>query len=149
MMETVHQSLVNQLSEITINKPTDIKLQPQNGEIMVKKGSGRTKIRKGQTDAEYGSQKQQFHMEGPMLNTKTWLEELDVSKIDPNIKSDRAKLESLTERLYFKRDYVKCLETTKFALELFKDLNHKKIKNEIDELEYLKSSCSKKIETVQ
>lgn len=146
-METIHQNLVNQLSEMAIGKPTFSPHQQINstGEVTVKKGSGKTKVRKGQTDEEYEHQKNEFRATGPVLNTKTWLEELDLSKIDPNVKSDRAKLENLTERLYFKRDYAKCLETTVFALKLFESLNQKKIQNEIEELTYLKDSCSKKL----
>lgn len=148
MMETIHQNLVNQLSEISLGKPSFSQQQrnTRTGEVLVKKGSGKTKVRKGQTDEEYELQRNEFRSTGPLLNTKTWLEELDLSQIDPNVKSDRAKLENLTERLYFKRDYVKCLETTDFALKLFETLNQKKIQNEIDELTYLKDSCAKKLE---
>lgn len=146
MMETLHQNLVKQLSEITINKPTEFNLQPNTGEVMVKKGSGKTKIRKGQTDEEYEIQRREFHSSGPVINTKTWLEELDLSQINPDVKSDRAKLENLTERLYFKRDYAKCLETTNYALKLFEQLNKKKIEHEIEELEYLRNSCVKKLQ---
>lgn len=143
MMETLHQNLVKQLSEITINKPSDFNIRSNTGEVIVKKGSGKTKIRKGQTEEEYQQQKAEFHSTGPVINTKTWLEELDLSQINPDLKSDRAKLENLTERLYFKKDYVKCLETTNFALKLFESLNSKKIQHEIEELEYLRNSCVK------
>jgi len=158
-MGSIHQNLVNQLSSITLGNATSTANDNNNnnsssnqtidsttGEVLVKKGSGKTKVRKGQTDEEYQQQLQQFRSSGPVLNTKTWLEEIDLTKIDPNVKSDRAKLENLTERLYFKRDYVKCLETTDYALKLFNDLNKKKIQNEIEELIYLKDSCLKKLE---
>ncbi|KAH3688114.1 hypothetical protein WICPIJ_000885 [Wickerhamomyces pijperi] len=118
-----------------------------NSEVVVKKLSGKVKVRKGQPEEAYLIQKNLYQESGPQLNTLTWLEELDLSKLDANIKTDRTALESLTERLYYSRDYKKCLEVTEFALEFVKVVdNQKKIKNEIDELISLKERCEKRLQ---
>lgn len=117
-----------------------------NSEVVVVKGSGKVKVRKGQTEEAYIIQRNQFQESGPKLNTITWLEDLDLDKLDANVKTDRTALESLTERLYFKRDYRKCLEVTEFALEFVKEYpNQKKIKNEIDELVLLRARCMQRL----
>ncbi|KAH3674608.1 hypothetical protein WICMUC_003154 [Wickerhamomyces mucosus] len=112
-----------------------------DSEVVVTKGSGKVKVRKGQSEEEYSIQRDQYLTKGPTINTINWLEEIDITKLNPDIKSDRTSLESLTERLYFKRDYVKCLEVTEFALDFVKDQDQKRIKNEIDELIYLQKKC--------
>ncbi|GMG08995.1 unnamed protein product [[Candida] boidinii] len=43
------------------------------GEVIVKKGSGKAKVRKGQSEEAYFEQKLQFWSTGPLLNTENWL----------------------------------------------------------------------------
>lgn len=145
MSETIETEISRNLETLTLEGQD--KTQVNDGAVMVKKGSGKTKVRKGQTEEAYQIQKKQFEETGPLVNTLTWLEELDLEKLNPQLKTDRAKIEHLAERLYYKREYSKCLEISTKALDLFKDLNKSKIKNEIEELEYLHLQCQNNLES--
>lgn len=140
----MESSIKTSLENLTIQGNDKTKLN--DGAVLVKKGSGKVKVRKGQTEEAYQIQKTQFQESGPVINTSTWLEELDLSNINPDVKTDRNLIEHLAERLYFKKEYTKCLEVSSKALDLFKDLNRSKIKNEIEQLEYLQTNCLKKLE---
>lgn len=113
-----------------------------DGEVLVSKGSGRLKVRKGQTEEEFQEQMVRFS-EGPVVNTMQWLEEVDYKGIDPTVKSDRLKLENLAQMLYYKRQYDECLKVVETGLELFKDLPRKRVQTEWAELEYLKEKCTR------
>ncbi|CDR44962.1 CYFA0S16e00518g1_1 [Cyberlindnera fabianii] len=126
----------------TVSLTGQDKTQVNDAQILVSKGSGRVKVRKGQTEEEFQEQKRDFQETGPVLNTLTWLEENDLNDIDPTKKSDRLKLENLAQRLYYKREYSECLKVAELGLELFKDIPKKRIQNEWDELVYLQEKCS-------
>ncbi|GMF57776.1 unnamed protein product [[Candida] boidinii] len=70
------------LSVSDINTDTKTEEETQNvpqpteyntGEVIVKKGSGKAKVRKGQSEEAYFEQKSQFWSTGPLLNTENWL----------------------------------------------------------------------------
>jgi uncharacterized protein YkuJ len=143
-METseISQVAQTQTKSLTIGKD---KTTLNDGEVLVSKGSGKIKVRKGQTEDEYQKQKEQFEKEGPVINTLKWLEDVDIGTLDPLAKSDRLKLENLSQMLYYKRQYQECLKVVNAGIDLFKDLPRKRIQTEWSELEYLKEQCEKKI----
>jgi hypothetical protein len=143
-METseISQVVQTQAQPLTIGKD---KTTLNDGEVLVSKGSGKIKVRKGQTEEEYQIQKGQFEKEGPVINTLKWLEDVDLNTLDPLAKSDRLKLENLSQMLYYKRQYQECLKVVNAGIDLFKDLPRKRIQTEWSELEYLKEQCEKKI----
>lgn len=144
MSEKIQSEVTENLAELSLEGQDKTKLN--DAQVLVKKGSGKIKVRKGQTEEAYLIQKKQFEESGPAINTENWLEEIDISKTNPNVKSDRARLEHLLERLYYKRNYERCLELSKFALDLLKGLDQKKIKNEIEELNYFVQKCTERLE---
>lgn len=77
------------------------------GQVAVKKGSGKIKIRKGQSEEHYQAQKSQFWNQGPTINTQEWL--LEASPITSNSKTENAKSLHKLEKLYFTRNYRGCL----------------------------------------
>ncbi|ODV76064.1 uncharacterized protein CYBJADRAFT_6405 [Cyberlindnera jadinii NRRL Y-1542] len=148
MLRKVIQMEANQVSKEAAVRVGNDKTSFNNGEVLVSKGSGKLKVRKGQTEDEFEVQRRQFAKEGPVINTLDWLEKIEYDKIDPEVKSDRLKLENLSQNLYYKRQYARCLEVVECGLTLFKDLPRKRIQTEWSELEYLREQCTKKLEAM-
>lgn len=165
------------------------------GEVIVKKGSGKPKVRKGQSEEAYFEQKSQFWSTGPLLNTENWLtdyfdktyfgHEIDNEHIEKanqeaneqqelKIKIDSLSLEDKVlpeseirplskmdkvqrdrtfralERMYFTREYERCLNGCNILLtgtESFEvsSKEYKKIKRNIDEITEIRDSCLKKL----
>ncbi len=91
------------------------------GEVAVKRGSGTTKIRKGQTEEEFQEQKKQFWATGPSVSKTDILAELmsdlSLSKNEGSAlllnkmeKIDREKVFYYLNRLYYDRQYDVCLQ---------------------------------------
>ncbi|QLL30878.1 hypothetical protein HG536_0A06930 [Torulaspora globosa] len=131
----------------SITKP--ISLDETSGEVLVRKATGKTKVRKGQSDEEYQNQLyQHFQVEGGPKRTEIgWMDNvqpMDLLK-DPNehfeVKLTRQKLSDFCRRLYYHRDYAKCAELCDELVERYQPLNKKnKIAREIQELEFMAES---------
>lgn len=79
------------------------------------------KIRKGQSEAEYMYQLQQFYANGPAINTDEWLyDRAVIDTLNNTKKPDRVTMLHSCEKAYFERDYVKCLELIETAEKLFR-----------------------------
>lgn len=192
------------LSVSDINTDTKTEEETQNvpqpteyntGEVIVKKGSGKAKVRKDQSEEAYFEQKSQFWSTGPLLNTENWLTDYfdktyfehengkEISKIgnheDKEQQEFEIKIDNLTledkvlsenetkslmnmdkvqrdrtfralERMYFTREYEKCLNGCNVLLNVTESFElpskeFKKIKRNIDEITEIRDSCLKKL----
>lgn len=78
------------------------------------------KQRKAQTEEQFLQQKEQFHREGPRINTEEWLyNENILNQLDNTKKIDRTHMLHSCEKAYFMRDYDRCLELVEVAEKLF------------------------------
>ncbi|ODV97849.1 hypothetical protein PACTADRAFT_185849 [Pachysolen tannophilus NRRL Y-2460] len=89
----------------------------EGGEIVVKKQSGKLKIRKGQSEEHYQAQKDMFYSTGPFLNTEDWLFQLDIGELDFDLKVNHVKLIHFLENLYFRKMYDECLLNCNLVLD--------------------------------
>lgn len=138
-----------------------------DGESVFKLPSGMTKKRKGQSEEEYLVQKDLFWNSGPVVQNHTFITDY-VEKVSQKIKNDTTysisevpKIERENalhglERLYFERDYDRCLEkATLMKQNIFSqnpdlDLKAKKNKNLnriVNELDSISNTCLKKIQS--
>lgn len=133
------------------------------GEVAVKKSGGRLKERKGQSQETYREQRDMFWEYGPLIQNENMLVNYLKGTLgngnDCNIlsmpKIDREKLVHSLERLYFLREYKKCLNDLKIVqismnIPADIDLNLKKnkgLKNLIQNFDNLRKACESKITT--
>ena len=97
------------------------KQQESNSTITPSKKKRQRKI---QTEEEYNYQLNRWRETGPMINTDTWLNELNLADLDINDKLDRVKLLHVCELHYYKRDYSTCLKVINIGESLYGvDLN--------------------------
>lgn len=142
--DTSGYSRTNGVKNQSITKP--ISLDETSGEVVVRKATGKSKIRKGQSDEEYQNQLHQyFEVEkGPKRTEIGWMDTADyktVIKDSENslqLKGTRQKLSGFCERLYYQRKYAECASLCDELLPKYEPFNKKnKIKREIEELEYM------------
>lgn len=135
-----------------------------NGESIMKKSSGLMKVRKGQSEEEYNVQKEEFWASGPVVQTASYVTDIltkysemeDKDKV-PLSEADKILRERVIhglERLYFQRDYTRCLNSVDDIISNLKldgvDLNAKKNKNLkriVNELHFISNRCIDKIQT--
>ncbi|CAI4851196.1 ASN_HP2_G0052140.mRNA.1.CDS.1 [Saccharomyces cerevisiae] len=132
----------------SVTKP--ISLDGRTGEVIVRKSTGKTKIRKGQTEEEYTQQLQHYFEveQGPVRTKVGWMDEVDPlveireGKYDISNKHQRQVLSGFCHRLFYQRKYKECLELSTYFLGLFEPFNVKnKMKRELEELEYMIERC--------
>ncbi|GME84195.1 unnamed protein product [Ambrosiozyma monospora] len=88
MQPTTIQIQSESNSEAT-SQPKPEPTQYNNGEVIVQKGSGLKKIRKGQSEESYIEQRSQFWSSGPLLNTESWLtDNLDILSLNNQFKKN-------------------------------------------------------------
>lgn len=152
----------------TLTKNNNIQMPKQldynDGESVTKRASGLIRFRKGQSEEDYNFQKEQFWSTGPLVQNHTFVTEFVEKFIENTISedysiTDRSKIERETiihglEKLYFQREYERCLKDVQLLkdnIDKFNpnlDLNAKKNKNLkriYNELNYISSMCIKKI----
>ncbi|CAI4053233.1 hypothetical protein SKDZ_16G1660 [Saccharomyces kudriavzevii ZP591] len=127
-----------------------ISLDGRIGEVIVRKSTGKTKIRKGQTEEEYGQQLRHYFQveEGPVRTEVGWMDKVDPladirdGKYDISNKHQRQVLSGFCHRLFYQRKYEQCLNLSSYLLGLFEPFNVKnKMKRELEELEYMIEQC--------
>ncbi|QHS76627.1 uncharacterized protein SPAR_P01620 [Saccharomyces paradoxus] len=132
----------------SVTKP--ISLDSRTGEVIVRKSTGKTKIRKGQTEEEYKQQLRHYFKveEGPVRTKVGWMDEVDLlaeirdGKYDISNKHQRQVLSGFCHRLFYRRKYEDCLNLSTYLLGLFEPFNVKnKMKRELEELEYMIEQC--------
>ncbi|KAF6070035.1 hypothetical protein FOB64_002731 [Candida albicans] len=74
--------------------------QEQNSTIAPSKNKRQRKI---QTEEEYNYQLNRWRETGPMINTDTWLNEVNLAELDISDKLDRVKLLHVCELHYYKK----------------------------------------------
>jgi hypothetical protein len=135
-----------------------------DGESIVKKASGLIKVRKGQSEQEYNTQKENFWDSGPVVQNHTYTTEYVSNTIENQVQSqisytERSKIERENimhglERLYFERKYDRCLKDAQLIIDdIHKDnpnidLNlkqNKNLKRIVNELENISKMCINKI----
>lgn len=90
----------------TVAKVEDLKID--DGEVLVKKNSGKVKIRKGQTEEAFQEQLEDFQKQGPTVNEIGWLRDQSLDQVNVNDKVSVTKYLHLLELLYYKRQYREC-----------------------------------------
>ncbi|QLQ81517.1 hypothetical protein HG537_0F02780 [Torulaspora globosa] len=146
-------SRINGTKNQSITKP--ISLDENSGEVMVRKATGKMKVRKGQSDEEYqGQLYEYFQVEnGPKRTEIGWMDNIDASELLMDckdcfeLKLTRQKLSDLCRRLYYRRDYAKCAELCDELIERYQPLNKKnKISREIQELETMAANSRRALQ---
>ncbi|KAH7588406.1 Uncharacterized protein AO441_002049 [Nakaseomyces glabratus] len=147
---------LNGVKDQAITKP--VSLDDNTGEVVVRTSTGKSKIRKGQTEEEYRHQlKLYFEDErGPQVTEIGWLDEyiVDQDKIfseeslfhDLSIKHNRQTVSGICHKLYYQRDYENCVSLAQKLRDLFEPYNTKnKIHRELEELDYMISKCNERL----
>lgn len=137
-------SRTNGIKNQSITKP--ISLDDASGEVMVRRATGKSRVRKGQSNEEYQQQLHEYFdvEKGPKRTEIGWMDSLDPMtlladpKEDLQIKGTRQKLTSFCERFYYQKRYAECAALCDELLPRYQPYNKKnKIKKEIQELEYM------------
>lgn len=166
--KTATSAAANMVSRTAVSTTaTNIQLPKQmiynNGESVMKKGSGLVRVRKGQTEEQYIEQRDDFWQVGPIIQTHTFVTEFIEKYIEKesgnfniSTENDKIKRENIVhglEKLFYQREYSRCLkdiELIKSSIDLTQvDLNSKKNKNLkriINELNFIQSKCIEKIQ---
>ncbi|AET40940.1 uncharacterized protein Ecym_7088 [Eremothecium cymbalariae DBVPG len=126
-----------------------IVLDDYTGEVLVKKATGKSKIRKGQSEEDYQDQLVQFFQcgQGPVRTEVGWMDKLCLENhnYDISIKQERQKLTSYCQRLYFNKKFHESHEFALKLLELYRPMDKKnKMVKEIEELEYIIKNSKEK-----
>lgn len=134
----------NGVKNQSITKP--ISLDEKSGEVLVRKATGKTKVRKGQSEEEYQNQLYDYFQvqEGPKRTEIGWMnnvEPMDLVK-DPSVqlelKPTRQTLSNFCQRFYYRREYSRCAELCDELIHRYQAFNKKnKITREIQELELM------------
>lgn len=159
------------MTQVKVNAPSKVNIQmPQqmlynNGESVVKKSSGLTRVRKGQSEEEYLSQRNAFWTTGPLVQNYTfvtqYVEDLFEHEIDSTdfsvteqSKHSRETIMHGLERLYFQRQYEQCLKDIRKIKDNIQlhdpdlDLQAKKnrnIRRILSELDNMSEMCIQKL----
>lgn len=136
-------SKLNGRKNQSITKP--ISLDANTGEVLVRKSTGKTRVRKGQSDEEYNEQLYEYFQvqNGPRRREEGWANTVSVANLldknpDLNIKQERQKLTGMCHVLYYRKQYEECAIACGQLIPRYNDVNkNKKISKEIQELEYM------------
>ncbi|SJM82064.1 uncharacterized protein ZBIST_0285 [Zygosaccharomyces bailii] len=125
---------------------SSISVDEQTGEVMVRKSTGKIKIRKGQSHEEYEKQLHDYFEinKGPKRTEEQWMDNISavqlLEKEDLSVKLTRQSLTNFCQRLYYQRKYPACASLSQELLQRYNGHNKKnKMQKEIEELEYLVS----------
>ncbi|AGO14072.1 AaceriAGR217Cp [[Ashbya] aceris (nom. inval.)] len=79
-----------------------VALDSSTGEVLVRKATGKTRVRKGQTEEQYLEQLQQYFVRdgGPELTDEGWLDR-GAPAAPARTKQERHRLAAVYQRLYF------------------------------------------------
>lgn len=132
-----------------VTKP--IALDASTGEVLVRKSTGKTKVRKGQSTEEYERQRSHFFEveKGPVWTPVGWMTKEDPlvkldrdPEFDLTIKQTRQRLTSHCHLLYYRKNYQECSRVCEKLIQRYEALeNKKKIQKEIDELSTILDRC--------
>ncbi|KAL6947160.1 hypothetical protein ACO0QE_002032 [Hanseniaspora vineae] len=135
-----------------------IELDPSTGEVLVRKATGKTKLRKGQSEEEYQEQKKIYqNNQGPIRKEEGWLAitneniPLDTETQREHCIVDKQKRALLNSRVYYyyyKKDYQVCAKLVSQLLDLYtSDPKFVKLcKKDIHDLRDVHSLCTSKLE---
>ncbi|SCU92017.1 LAMI_0E08372g1_1 [Lachancea mirantina] len=136
-----------------VTKP--VSLNAATGEVMVKKSTGKSKIRKGQPEKEYQRQLEHYIgvEKGPLHTPEGWMaknealrEVVEGPELDLTLKQDRQQLVSRCHLLYYERQYAECAAYCEKLLSRFEVLTDaKRTQKEKDELRYILKQCQSKL----
>ncbi|CEP61986.1 uncharacterized protein LALA0_S04e05138g [Lachancea lanzarotensis] len=139
-----------------LTKP--ISLNAETGELMVRKSTGKTKIRKGQSSEEYENERNHFFdvEKGPVWTPVGWMmtanEDLlakDHSDLGPDLtlKQVRHKLMGYCHLLYYRKRFQDCAQACESLIAQFETVeSRKRVQKEIDELKgMLEHSRAKRV----
>ncbi|QID88326.1 hypothetical protein GRS66_011037 [Saccharomyces pastorianus] len=147
-----HSRKPHGVKDQSVTKP--ISLDGRTGEVIVRKSTGKTKIRKGQTEEEYEQQLQHYFQveKGPVRTDIGWMDKVDPltqirnGEYDVSNKHQRQVLSGFCHRFYYQRKYEQCLDLSSYLLGLFEPFNVKnKMKRELEELKYMIEQCRKQV----
>ncbi|KAL2708424.1 hypothetical protein KLU848_2955 [Kluyveromyces marxianus] len=137
------------------HEPTKpITIDNATGEVLVRKTTGKAKVRKGQSAEEYQEQLRQYFIEeqGPTKTEEGHLviNDFEKSMKDDNLnftlKQDRQRMISYAEKFYYNRDYLDCLKVSETLLTAFEPFNKKnKMLRELEELKYMIEKSKSKV----
>ncbi|AMD19639.1 HCL512Wp [Eremothecium sinecaudum] len=122
-----------------ITKP--ITVDAETAEVLVRKPTGKPRLRKGQSEENYQEQLVEFfeNSRGPLRTEEGWMDALDIDNtFDITIKQERQKLTAYCQRLYFRGEYAASYAMAMKLLPKYESINHKnKLEREISELQYI------------
>lgn len=131
-----------------IGKPVTV--DAATGEVIVKKFTGKERVRKGQTQEQYEEQLGQFcSVEGGPANTPVgWMDKdgafaAAVAEQDLEVKHSRLVLMGFVHKAYYEKQYAKCLELCETVNKSYAllECGQKRMKREYDELAYIAQKC--------
>lgn len=168
-VHTVTKMVELNVESLTHKNDKNIQMSKQmnynDGESVYKRASGLIRLRKGQTEEEFQSQRNEFLTGGPLVQNHTFVTDYVEKVIQTELpcsdfsitEQPKYKREFILhglERLYFQRDYEQCLEEInkiRNNINLMNpnlDLNAKKNKNLkriLSELNQMADKCIEKI----
>lgn len=129
-----------------ITKP--ITVNSDTGEVIVKKSTGKQRVRKGQDVEQYREQLRHFYEveKGPTVTPEGWMtpqgfDEM-INTLDLENKHNRLVIMGFIHRWYYNREYITCLKHCKIIQEKYNSLKVIKVmKKEFDELQYIANKC--------
>ncbi|KAL6942938.1 hypothetical protein ACO0RG_001908 [Hanseniaspora osmophila] len=145
------------LKNKAVTKP--IELDSSTGEVLVRKATGKTKLRKGQSEQEYQEQKKIYQdNQGPLRKEEGWFAvtneniPLDTETQREHCVVDKQKRALLNSRVYYyyyRKDYQMCVKLVSQLVELYtSDPKFIKLcKKDIHDLQDVHSLCIAKLET--
>ncbi|QLG74966.1 hypothetical protein HG535_0H02930 [Zygotorulaspora mrakii] len=136
-------SKLNGKKNQSVTKP--VSLDSTTGEVLVRTSTGKTRVRRGQSDEEY---KRQLHdyfqvQNGPKVTEVGWMDHENANAmlnadIDFSIKPERQKIAGFCRVLYYRRQYSECAELCGKLIPRYEEINkNNKIRKEINELGYM------------
>ncbi|CCF58221.1 hypothetical protein KAFR_0E00670 [Kazachstania africana CBS 2517] len=144
----------NGTKDQVITKP--IQSNDGTGEVVVKKSTGKLKVRKGQTEEQYQEQLAHFNdvEKGPVVTDINWMDQYDNDPLkfqsesvlfnDLTVKHNRLVLTGFIHRLYYQKNYQDCYKFASMVKDKYTSLScHKKMKKEFEELDYILTNCSR------
>ncbi|CDO95196.1 unnamed protein product [Kluyveromyces dobzhanskii CBS 2104] len=137
-------SHANERRSQALQRPVTI--DGNTGEVLVRKTTGKTRIRRGQSTEEYQEQLEQYFLQqkGPTRTEENALQKKEFDQLiadesfDYSLKQIRQKMVSYAQLYYYERDYSNCLKVSELLLQKFEPINKKnKLLKELDELKHM------------
>lgn len=148
-LEQTNFTKLNGSKNQSITKP--VSTDSITGEVLVRRATGKARVRKGQSQEEYEKQLHEYFVTegGPIVIEPGYLESIEtfdtlLGQSDLTNKQSRLRLLAFPQRFYYKREYQACIDTATKYLDKIEKVP--KYKRELDELEYLISRSQQKLD---